>query len=64
MTTQFGLLEVLVSSNVVTSEQDSIIQGMSPFDLVHEENKLQLLKEIVRQTISDEKNGSVFESTR
>ena len=51
MTTQFGLLEVLVSNNVLTPKQVSIVQEK---DSYHGQVR-QLLEEIARETISVEK---------
>ena len=51
MKTQYGLLEELVSNNVLTSKQVSIIQEKHS-DLGQAR---QLLEEIARETISDEK---------
>ena len=51
MTTKNDLLEVLVSSNVLTSEQVSLIQER---DSDHDQIR-KLLREITRKTIPNEK---------
>ena len=57
MTTQFGLLEILESSNVLTSKQVSLIQDIK--DSYRGQTR-QLLEEITRETISVEKKEALL----